>query len=806
MPITPSVQNNFTGGLKTEFTGLNFPENAAIDTENCVYSLVGDVTRRGGIDFEADHVTNAITATESAISTYRWKNAGGDGQTEVLVLQSGSTLYFYQSSASTTTNPLSGQLLTSTVNLNSFLASGSTNSPVGVECQFTDGNGYLFVYHPYLDPFYCVYSTGTITPNVITVQIRDFAGIPDALSVTARPNILSNEHNYNIQNQGWGNSSLYWSATTSTLPLLSFPGPNIYGLSTGFWSFPFTSILNGGNVIVGQAVNVYGYLETTTPILHSSSSIYFQMAGVVTGYNLNSSMQIDITSVTGGPELFSSTGPGLFSNWTIIPAISGVNQIATWNTAFQNYPSNADIWWAYKNTSGVYDPVNTIANIQVPTSPAAQGHFILQAFNQLRSSVSGVGGLTNVFTTLRPKTGAWFQGRVFYAGCDASQSPAGDAPFYTWSENIYFSQIVTEVSDFGLCYQTNDPTDEDLFDLLPSDGGVIQIQGCGSIYKLFPIQNGLLVFASNGVWFLTGSQGIGFAANDYTVTKISSVQSISSSTFISILGLPIFWNEEGIYAVEYQKSGGLAVNPLTIGTILTFYNNIPLASKKYARGDYNPITYIVQWVYRSTQETDTTSRYQYDSMLCLNTANKAFYPYDIGSNSNCYIHGSIYMNYPSGAVTSGTAPDPTFKYLTSVKNSNVWTMTFSEENNFSDFVDWFTYDGIGVNFDSYFITGYRLEGKAVRKFGGPYILMYSRTDAPTSYCINSIWDFASSGSAGRNSSQQLITIDEPNYEMVVRRHKLRGHGYSMQIKVQSVAGLPFDIMGWSEYSNVDDGF
>jgi len=51
----------------------------------------------------------------------------------------------------------------------------------------------------------------------------------------------------------------------------------------------------------------------------------------------------------------------------------------------------------------------------------------------------------------------------------------------------------------GNCYQVNDPTSDQLFDLLPTDGGVIVIQGCGSIYKLFPLQNALLVFAANGV-------------------------------------------------------------------------------------------------------------------------------------------------------------------------------------------------------------------------------------------------------------------------------------------------------------------
>ena len=157
-----------------------------------------------------------------------------------------------------------------------------------------------------------------------------------------------------------------------------------------------------------------------------------------------------------------------------------------------------------------------------------------------RSGVSGIAGLTSIVTTIRPRTGTWFQGRVFYAGVDASQQATGDAQYYTWTENIYFSQIITpgDNTEFGYCYEINDPTSETLFDLLPSDGGVINIQGSGSIYKLFPVVNGLLVFAANGIWFITGSQGIGFTATVYTVTKLSGVQSISEEIIHRCLRLP----------------------------------------------------------------------------------------------------------------------------------------------------------------------------------------------------------------------------------------------------------------------------
>src|SRR6266852_2265883 len=155
MPQQQTVQNNFKEGLKTEFTGLNFPENAATDTQNCVFTLTGDINRRGGINFEANSVGNNINSFNVAKCSYRWKNVGGDGQTQILVQQIGSILYFFVSSSATIANPLSNQLLTSTVNLNNFKAVGNTDNISQTECQFADGNGFLIVFHKSIDTVLC---------------------------------------------------------------------------------------------------------------------------------------------------------------------------------------------------------------------------------------------------------------------------------------------------------------------------------------------------------------------------------------------------------------------------------------------------------------------------------------------------------------------------------------------------------------------------------------------------------------------------------------------------------------------------
>ena len=108
-----STQSNFKKGLLTEFTGLNFPEDACTQADNCVFTILGDVLRREGINFEADYTLNSINTSGVAISYFRWLNAGGDGDSQILVVQVGSTLYFFDTSAATATAPISShQLMT----------------------------------------------------------------------------------------------------------------------------------------------------------------------------------------------------------------------------------------------------------------------------------------------------------------------------------------------------------------------------------------------------------------------------------------------------------------------------------------------------------------------------------------------------------------------------------------------------------------------------------------------------------------------------------------------------------------------
>lgn len=798
MPQQPvlSVENNFTKGLITEATGLNFPENACTETSNCIFTLIGDVTRREGINEELNGTTHSVITAGLAFSSYTWNNPGGDGNSKLLVKQIGGTLYFYNIASATVADPLSTQILTGTVSLAASL--GNTLDTTK-ECSYADGNGYLFVYHASCEPSYVTYnpSLQTVALSAIQVQVRDFYGLNDGLQVTTRPTTLSTEHNYNIANQGWTSGNTFNQSSQTNV--FSQLGPASFTVSSGL------SVSNGTLLQLYATLGLYiqargvFILQTTLTALMSASVTSY--SGTTLSVNVYNVQLFGTSPVTPTANFYGGDGVtyhflngnnySLLSPWSITSINSSTT--TTWFADEGNYPSNADVWWYFKDDTGTFNPTTTQPSVTLATGNAPQGHFILSAFNLDRTAASGIAGITPVTTTARPTTGCWFQGRVWYAGASSSFAATGDASFYTWTENIYFSQIVMTPTDFGSCYQTNDPTSENLNSLLPTDGGVITLVGCGTIHKLFPITNGLLVFANNGIWFITGSQGIGFAADDYTITKISAIKVLSHNSFVDVLGLPMFWNEEDIYVVAQGQNGGLTVSPLAVGTILTYYNNIPLSSKKYARGAYDPINYIIQWCYLSTPETGITNRYQFDTVLTFNTYNKAWYPYNI-SNTGPAINGIDYISYPF--ITNQT-PDPILKY--SFTNSTGTGVSFAEEYD-TNYVDWGS-----VNYTSDFTTGYRVHGQGMRDVNIPYLHVYSRLGQAVAYYIQSIWNYANTGNSGKWSVKQLVNIFNPNYDMMMRRHRLRGRGKVLQFKISSVDGMPFDIMGWAAYEMQNTG-
>src|SRR5690606_10914411 len=111
---------------------------------------------------------------------------------------------------------------------------------------------------------------------------------------------------------------------------------------------------------------------------------------------------------------------------------------------------------------------------------------------------------------------------------------------------ILFTKVIEDRNDYNICYQTHDPTAEDISDLLDSDGGVINIPDAYGINRLYAYGASLLVFAENGIWVIKGVDDV-FKATEYSVSKISPIGLSNEKTFVSADGTPFWWSRSGIH-------------------------------------------------------------------------------------------------------------------------------------------------------------------------------------------------------------------------------------------------------------------
>jgi len=196
---------NFVGGLNTEASSLNFPENAAQDIDNFDLFITGEVKRRLGLDFETSYTVRPETTTATntaayAISKSEWHAVNGKGDLNFLVVQIGTTLYFHDLGA----EPISATLRGS-VDLSS---SKVGDSPEDKVLTFAYGEGVLIVGNQDLDPTIIEYDDDTqaFSKSPVTIQIRDFAGIEESVAADSRLSSITNDHRYNLRNQGWPTS------------------------------------------------------------------------------------------------------------------------------------------------------------------------------------------------------------------------------------------------------------------------------------------------------------------------------------------------------------------------------------------------------------------------------------------------------------------------------------------------------------------------------------------------------------------------------------------------------------------------
>lgn len=217
--------NKFNAGLITDASPLTAPDNSSLDENNMVLNIDGSRNRRLGLDFEADG--DSITTNKSgssfdntAITTFKWDNAGGDPEKSLLVVQTGNQIKIFDLGIL----PLSDALI-STQNFPS--------SSDGDRFSFAVVDGVLVIATGQKN----IYSMTFSPPNIIVnytyrLLVRDLFGVED-VSVTGadltrgtevqnRVTTLTDNHLYNLRNQSWGIPRIGSSAEIVSDPVEGF--------------------------------------------------------------------------------------------------------------------------------------------------------------------------------------------------------------------------------------------------------------------------------------------------------------------------------------------------------------------------------------------------------------------------------------------------------------------------------------------------------------------------------------------------------------------------------------------------------
>jgi hypothetical protein len=513
-----------TRGFVTEFTPVGFPQEAAIDIDNCIIDTDGSVRRRPGIDIEHEFVLNNINGGQLgqaeleslSIGNFLWRGVANSGTLNIVVVQIGVILQFYAQIGAVSAN------LLGEVNLTAHAV--SVVRAQGTPLRFASGLGSLYLTSEDMELLRIVYDGTTFTVTAVNIQQRDFTGLDDSLATDERPTTLNRNHYYNLLNQGWTDVN----------------------------------------------IKVFG--------------------GVGAG--------IDLCNATGG------TGLAAAADW----------------------PSNADIMTVgiVTNSSGdlEFQP-DFIREDFLGNTPAPKGHFILDAFFKNYDVASGCAGIGTEVINNRPEGIAFHNGRVFFSSPVVQNKVSG----------IFYSQNLLDDTRVGLCFQEADPTASEINDLIDTDGGFLPTPGIGQIISMEEFGNGVIILASNGVWYLTGAElGAGITATSIRLEKVHASGVLSASSVVQAEGQLYYWGTEGIMVVAFNEAGMPAAVSITQNSIQQFYVNISATARKTASSVFIPEQRKIYWAYHDTAKDVTTSRRNANKMLILDLDIKGFYKYSIGED------------------------------------------------------------------------------------------------------------------------------------------------------------------------------
>ena len=839
----------FVAGLNTEAGFFTFPPNTFKEASNVKLNIDGSFQKRLAVDFEDNHQTfNEITvanANSYGYTVYTWEAVNSDGNLNFFIVQVGPTLLFFQA--------VSGAVSSTyqfTFDLTPYKVANS-NALGQALIKATPAGGKLLVTSKDTEPLLLTYNeiAQSVSAHKITLTIRDFEGIDDGLEPTDQPSTLSDPHKYNLLNQGWYNDKItaykdykgkYPSNTQSW----------VYGKTATDATKPETN-----DSFVPSFLDKQDFGTSPTPKGRFVLELFKRDRATVAG--LSSAGTGTTKTVTAIAANISNTIRATVPSHGITDQVKAFANITYYYTA-SGYSNES------RTISGYYTiyviDANTIdINVPFPASTISVEVLGEDGSTTVEYSYAGLTSGSIEYGTInqaipvetesyRPKVCAFYAGRAWFAGMQSNK-------IGSW---VAFSQVGTTDDKYGKCYQESDPTAEVINELVASDGGVIPIQDVGEIIDLVPVGNGMMVFASNGVWQIVGTANSGFSASSYEVNKVTTVGCVSQKSIVSVDGGLLYWSNSGIYIIQTDAVGSYTAQSLTDLSIKTLYSQIPSFGKQTSVGEVNNTDKLVYWIYNDTGTNAYNNQpYRTNKILAFDLRLKAFYTFEIEESvhstylespyivdiivtkesSSDAVQFNVISNNGSNVVDASTnsvvanlnaqvAGTRQFKFLTVVPTGlSTVKFTFSDftrtNNAPAKFKDWYTFNG-GTAYDCYALTGYGLAPNGASKVKQlQYVTTYlKRTETGVDINGESIndsscklqvrWDFTGSAVANKWSTEEQIyrhpryfmhdvpaSTYEDGYPLIISKSKVRGRGKAVQFKFSAEPEYDMQIVGWT---------
>lgn len=502
--------------------------------------------------------------------------------------------------------------------------------------------------------------------------------------------------------------------------------------------------------------------------------------------------------------------------------VKGDAALIAYEAAESEYPALTLPWYTGKNASGDFS-VTEWKKVFAGTSLIANGSYIYDLYDIDRQTASGLTGVSNYTETTRFKTVVSYAGRVFYGGMSNKNT-----------SNIFFSRLVQQDNDLGECFQGNDPTSEDLSDLLDTDGGVINIPDAYNIRKLHVLGSQLLVFAENGVWSVKGIDDV-FRATGYSINRIGDAGLEYEKSFVAEEGgKPYWWSSSGIHTLTASpEQQTLTVNNISLSTIQGFFDGITASKRTEVRSAYDSFNKRVGWFFPKNENTTTGNL---NRILWLDETIPAFYPWEIADGaSGQYILEPLFLQGSATTTVAFSVVDSSGNnVIDSLGNNVVVTrqgreynssalmmlvrdasgqVTFGKFTN-SEFLDW-----SATSYDSFVEGGYNFMGDLTTKKNVLYLTSFCEVTEegvaaidgdsyefirPSSCLVSTYWDFARVTSSVPQELYRLKKLPVPaapgqfDYpeKVTTSRLRLRGRGRSLRFRFESTEGNDFHLLGY----------